>query len=251
MSNLNQDLVMEATHGRKSKCKTEFKAVMNKVLVSGLVLATILGSTTPAFAANLSIQDTMDGYKSGTITQEYGVNVESAIQNIQNTIAAINTMRANGSVSETKIKELATQLYSLETAVKSSGDGVTAEVENVVLEAEKAISDLSNATEAEVAVAVVKASLGIADSVSVENTKAASVAVSSFSDVPSSHWAYKNIMAMTSKGLFSGTTTPINGVGTFAPDKTMTRAEFVTVVMRAMYADELNAMPKVGAGEAW
>lgn len=73
----------------------------------------------------------------------------------------------------------------------------------------------------------------------------------SFSDVPSSHWAYKNIMAMTSKGLFSGTTTPVNGVGTFAPDKTMTRAEFVTVVMRAMYADELNAMPKVGAGEAW
>lgn len=58
--------------------------------------------------------------------------------------------------------------------------------------------------------------------------------LSSFSDVPSTHWAYKNIMAMTSKGLFSGTTTPVNGVGTFAPDKTMTRAEFVTVVMRAM-----------------
>lgn len=75
--------------------------------------------------------------------------------------------------------------------------------------------------------------------------------LSSFSDVPSTHWAYKNIMAMTSKGLFSGTTTPVNGVGTFAPDKTMTRAEFVTVVIRAMYADELNAMPKVDAGEAW
>ena len=28
----NQELVMETTHGRKGKCKTEFKAVVNKVL---------------------------------------------------------------------------------------------------------------------------------------------------------------------------------------------------------------------------
>lgn len=84
-----------------------------------------------------------------------------------------------------------------------------------------------------------------------ETPKEEQALISSFNDVPSSHWAYKNIMAMTQKGLFSGTTTPVNGVGTFAPGKTMTRAEFLTVVIRAMYADELNAMPKVDAGEAW
>ena len=44
---------METTHGRKSKCKTDFKAVLNKVLVSTLVLTTVLGATTPAFAASV------------------------------------------------------------------------------------------------------------------------------------------------------------------------------------------------------
>ncbi|NCC15349.1 MAG: S-layer homology domain-containing protein [Clostridia bacterium] len=70
-----------------------------------------------------------------------------------------------------------------------------------------------------------------------ENTTDSTVVaqIKSFSDVSSSHWAYKSIMAMVNRGLFSGTTTPVNGVGTFSPEKTMTRAEFVTVVVRAMY----------------
>ena len=72
---------------------------------------------------------------------------------------------------------------------------------------------------------------------------AAEAAVTSFSDVPSTHWAYTNVMAMTANGLFQGTATPVNGVGTFAPEATMTRAEFITVVDRALYSTELNAMP--------
>ena len=53
MSEVKQELVMETTHGRKPKCKTEFKAVMNKVLVSGLILTTLLSSTImPAMAAD-------------------------------------------------------------------------------------------------------------------------------------------------------------------------------------------------------
>ena len=46
-----QEICMEQTHSR-SKCKREFKGVLNKVLVSGLILATVLGSSTTAFAAN-------------------------------------------------------------------------------------------------------------------------------------------------------------------------------------------------------
>lgn len=75
--------------------------------------------------------------------------------------------------------------------------------------------------------------------------------VSEFSDVPADHWAYTSIMAMTEKGLFSGTSTPVNGVGTFSPDKTMSRAEFVTVVVRALYKDELTALPAVSKGTPW
>lgn len=74
--------------------------------------------------------------------------------------------------------------------------------------------------------------------------------ITSFSDVPTSHWAYDAIMKMVNKGLFSGTTTPVNGVGTFAPDKTMSRAEFVVVVVRALYKSELDAMPAT-EGDSW
>lgn len=66
---------------------------------------------------------------------------------------------------------------------------------------------------------------------------AASATVTSFSDVPSTHWAYSNVTAMTANGLFSGTTNPVNGVGTFAPEATMTCAEFITVIDRALYKD--------------
>lgn len=65
----------------------------------------------------------------------------------------------------------------------------------------------------------------------------------SFSDVPSNHWAHTPIMKMVAQGLFAGTTTPdANGVGTFSPNSPMTRAQFVTVVTRYLYADELKAM---------
>lgn len=67
-----------------------------------------------------------------------------------------------------------------------------------------------------------------------------------FSDVPERHWAYSTIMKAVELGLFQGTSTPVNGVGTFAPDKTMTRAEFITVILR-----ELNISPIQGESKQW
>lgn len=46
-------------------------------------------------------------------------------------------------------------------------------------------------------------------------TSVASNIAISFSDVPKSHWGDFAISEMTSRGLFSGTTAPVNGVGTF------------------------------------
>ena len=59
-----------------------------------------------------------------------------------------------------------------------------------------------------------------------------------FSDVTESHWAYSTIRDMTAKGFFNGTSEPVNGVGTFSPSSTMSRAEFITVAMRVMYQNE-------------
>ena len=71
----------------------------------------------------------------------------------------------------------------------------------------------------------------------------------SFSDVAEDHWAYKAIMRSVELGLIAGTKAPdANGVGEFNPNANMTRAQFIVVLTRYLYKDELAAMP---AGDTW
>ena len=79
---------------------------------------------------------------------------------------------------------------------------------------------------------------------------AAKYELKSFSDVPETHGAYSAIMRSVELGLIYGTKDPDeNGVGEFAPNGTMTRAQFITVVMRAVAKDELNEYQ--GSGKYW
>lgn len=241
MSEVKQELVMETTHGRKPKCKTEFKAVMNKVLVSGLILTTLLSSTImPAMAADKNYIHLDSNVK---ITQEYGISVQESIVGIKNTINAINEMRKNGSVTDATIQSLANQLLSLESSVRISGDGVTQEVRDIIFEAEKAIQGLSNSSTAEVALSVVKASLGIdnytsEESVTLSNAEAHQ-AITSFSDIGPNHWAYNDVMTIANKGIISGTTTPVNGVGTYDPNGTVTLGQFLAIATRLVASDKI------------
>ncbi len=59
-----------------------------------------------------------------------------------------------------------------------------------------------------------------------------------FSDLPESHWAHSTVMPMVERGLFNGTSAAVNGVGTFSPDKPMTRAEFIAVICREFFPGE-------------
>ena len=67
-----------------------------------------------------------------------------------------------------------------------------------------------------------------------------------FSDVKQGDWYYDAVMDMTKMGLFAGT-----GNGQFSPNKTMTCGEFLTVVVRYLYGDELSAMGAVPQGVHW
>ena len=69
-----------------------------------------------------------------------------------------------------------------------------------------------------------------------------------FSDVPEKHWAHTAIMNMTEKGMFKGTSHAVNGVGTFSPDAPMSRAAFITVLVRYLYPNEI---PAAVAGQRW
>lgn len=67
--------------------------------------------------------------------------------------------------------------------------------------------------------------------------------LTSYRDVPKAHWAYDAIWDMTERDMFSGTASPVNGVGTFSPNQSMTRAQFVAVLTRYLYPDELSETP--------
>lgn len=57
-----------------------------------------------------------------------------------------------------------------------------------------------------------------------------------FNDVPDSHWAHSYIQSAAADGVMNGT-----GEGNFSPSKTLTRAEFIVMMMRAFYKDEVAA----------
>lgn len=232
------EIVMETTHGRKDKCKTEFKAVINKVLVSGIILATLMTSTiTPAYAAsNYHVSVGNDA----PITQQYGVSVQSEIQNIRNTIQAINVMRANGVVTDSMIQKLASQIYNLDRAMDIAGEGATVEIMSVITEAENAISGLDNASPAEIALVMLKAKFVVGEDSHVATNKEAHVAITSFSDIGPSHWAYKDVMIIANKGIIAGTSTPVNGVGTYNPSGNVTVGEFLTLSTRLVAADKIQ-----------
>lgn len=251
--NMNKEIVMETTHGRKSKCKTEFKAVVNKVLVSGVVLATLLGSTGNAYAAvgTGNIKDA--GNRAVQEIQSYGVSMQETFASIRNTIQAIQDMKANGTVSDEMIAKLASEVYALQSQYDNSVS--LDEVENILNEAENAISDLENREEAETAIIVAKAMLGIKVKVdkntkivreethAVQQAKAAPMATY-FGDVQEGQWFYNTIMQATQKGLFAGTG-EVDGVPMFSPEGRMTRAQFITVVGRIL---ELNT---TSTGDVW
>lgn len=74
--------------------------------------------------------------------------------------------------------------------------------------------------------------------------------IKSFSDVPNAFWAHDAIMDMVDRGMFTGTSTPVNGVGTFSPDSVMTRAQFIVVLTRYLYGEQLASMQS-SPGDTW
>lgn len=74
--------------------------------------------------------------------------------------------------------------------------------------------------------------------------------VTSFSDVPTDHWAYSPIMAMVNMDILNGKTDPdANGVAQYDPDGNMTRAEFIKVIVAIYYKNEVDSMP--ASPEVW
>jgi len=87
-----------------------------------------------------------------------------------------------------------------------------------------------------------------------ENTKTSTeqskpLVVKSFSDVSKNHWAYNDIMILFEKGIVSGVTIPnSDGVGTYAPDGTVTLSQFLAISTRLVAEPYIKSE---NVGEIW
>ncbi|MDU3679304.1 MAG: S-layer homology domain-containing protein [Flavonifractor plautii] len=85
------------------------------------------------------------------------------------------------------------------------------------------------------------AALSLALALTVGMTAPASAAGGTFADVPAEHWAYAAVEEMASRGVVSGV-----GENCYAPDNTVSYAEFATMIARSFYGDSIGP-----GGEAW
>ena len=82
--------------------------------------------------------------------------------------------------------------------------------------------------------------LSIALAVTMLSTTAFAASVK-FTDVPSNHWAHASVVEMAEKGVVAGV-----GNNLFAPDTTVSYAQFATMIVRSFYNDQIG-----DAGEKW
>ena len=71
-----------------------------------------------------------------------------------------------------------------------------------------------------------------------------------FSDVRINDWYYTYVMACVQHGAIAGTTTPVNGIGTFNPGGKVTLSQFITVLTRLIAADKIDSS-LAGPGIHW
>lgn len=232
MENENE-IYIEKVHGRKSKAGLHFKGVVQKVLVSSLVLTSVLGSTSGAFAAE-PLKLSEDKIK--TIAYEDGISIETAISQIKNTISTLKLQITQKNVKKESLETLASQLYQLE---KSANGKSTPEIVETISEVETTVSGIKENEQVMIALQQVKDSLGIS-TVKARKSNAASSEIA-FADVKPSDWFYNSVMDMAKQEYLLGIgATNELGEKLFDVQSSMTRAAYVTIAVRIAYGDELK-----------
>lgn len=218
----NNDIYVEFTHGRKSKCKTEFKGVVSKVLLSALVMSVAMGSlSVDAYAAEINNTNV----NTGVIYSENYMSVKEAVTALRNTIEALEFLKSEGMVTDESLQSLAICVNSLQKVA----NGGTTEIESLLNRAEAVIKDVKSSQTTIVQVSIDMARDGLfGTSIEVKNTQAA---VKSFPDVKTKDWFYTTVTELVGMGAINGYPD-----GTFGPQKNISYAEYLTILVKTTKA---------------
>ena len=216
------------------------KSGRRRILSGIFAIVLTIALATPAFAAEIKLDDIAQ-YGGGTITFAADVlNKQSGYTHVVY-YGGVDTYQCTAPITITYEREHQYSRFFVRTLRDGGGSAMP-------YVPDKNISNGSTCTVTEPGMYLVVADTGDYTAklpvvlIVKEGTAPIAPTVKSFSDVAASRWSHDAIMEMVNLGMFAGTTTPVNGVGKFNPAGTMTRAQFITVVTRYLYADELNAM---------
>ena len=235
---------MKKSYKTNFKSNTHFKGVIQKMLISSLVLTSVLGTSSAAFAAENDRVDMpkLDMSAARVVAYENGISVETALQEIKTTISKLKLQVSGGFVQTETLEKLASQLSQLE---KSANGQSSSKIVSTLDSVESVVKGISGNEKVMVALQSVRDSLGI---VSVtEDVKApktnAGVDFADKGEIPS--WALDSITEMSNIGLINGKPTENGAI--FDANGTMTRAEYVNIAVKTLYKDELQALINSGA----
>lgn len=67
-----------------------------------------------------------------------------------------------------------------------------------------------------------------------------------FSDVKPGQWFYEDVMMLTGKGVITGVTKPVNGVGKYDPQGTVTLGQFLAIATRLVASEYIKEVAGQG-----
>lgn len=232
--NLQNDAYMTTEHRRDKKAKVSFAMVMNKVLVGALILTSVAGGATVPVQAATTYEP------STTITENYELNIENSLFNINQVTNAIKVMQAQGIVTNEILINLATELLNLSSAVLTSGATASTEVVKAVVNADTVVNAVTKTSEnadgltkVKASITTVKSSLGIiTEEQTISNTTSLAVKTTyptSFKDITKSSDYYTAVSKIAKLGAIGGYKD-----GTFKAKTNITNAKFICILMRSI-----------------
>jgi len=187
---------------------------------------------------------------------DYFLWISGAVQDINTHKIGDPTNPYNDFLKEMNItqatRSLGQWINSFGQKIKTKNIKIDDEIISMLVGLKYAIRDIDGCKTDEVAAAIAAFETDFNISYEKAGNKTYTDTLKGFSDLENHAWAKEGIEDMSVgnyKGLFSGTTLPDeNGMATFSPDEQMTRAEFISVVTRMLFAEELADMPAVNDG---
>ena len=223
---------MVTEHNRTvEKAKVKFSAVAGKIMISALVLTTLTTGIAPTSASAAEV--VVSGIE-GTVESK---GLEDCLYNVRATITAVKKMINDGSLTTSRLSELATQLEDLNSQILS-GSIVTKEVVKLVDEVKttiKAVKTSEAKSRVEKAIITFEVLAGITTEVevAVPEVKASKSSKETypakFKDVNTKTSNYKYIDFLAKKGVIGGYTD-----GSFKPGIKMTNGKFISMLVRAI-----------------